>query len=332
MRAAIVGCGDIHIMHALAIDSLEGAELVAVCDVDPGALAAAEARYGVPGFADHRRMLEAVRPDVVHVCTPHDQHAPCVIDALEAGAHVLQEKPVAHTLAEAERIIAAADAAPGQAAVCFQNRYNATAQEAKRIIESGELGAPLGASATVLWSRDQAYYDVKPWRGTWENSGGGALINQAIHTIDLAEWLLGEVVSVSGHASNRRHPGIEVEDTAEAVFEHAGGARTVFFATTAHVANEPVRVEIVLERGRLSLGEELVVHAEGGSTRVVKERQGPDDGRSYWGVSHQELIGDFYAAIREDHPFWISPRVGLRSLSHLKEIYAQSGYTEAGAR
>lgn len=201
IRAAVVGCGDVSVVHLQAIDALADAVLVGVCDTDPAAREAAAARYGVPAFADHRQLLAGAQPDVVHISTPHHQHADVAVSCLEAGVAVILEKPLAHTLADARRILIAAEQHPTtKIGVCYQNRYNATVQAMHALVTSGDLGAVTGASATLLWHRTPAYYQAKPWRGRADQSGGGVLINQAIHTLDLVQWLLGEVTAVAGSA------------------------------------------------------------------------------------------------------------------------------------
>ncbi len=224
--AAVIGCGDVSVVHLQAIANLDGIDLVGVCDADADRAAAEARRYGVPSFTDHRELLDAVRPEVVHVCTPHHQHAQIAIDCLDAGVGVLVEKPVAHTIAEADRLIAAARRHPDvKVGICLQNRYNATIRAARALLDSADLGAVRGGSATVLWHRDPAYYRARPWRGRACESGGGVLINQAIHTLDLMEWLLGDVVRVRGHIGRYALDGVvDVEDTAQVLLEHAGGA------------------------------------------------------------------------------------------------------------
>ncbi|WP_433872645.1 Gfo/Idh/MocA family protein [Saccharopolyspora sp. CA-218241] len=323
--AAVIGCGDVSTVHLEAIEAV-GSELVAVCDTDPEVLAAAVERCGVPGFADHRALLAQVRPDVAHICTPHHQHVPVALDLLDAGVHVLVEKPLAHTLAAAERLVAAAERNPARIGVCFQNRYNATAQAARELLDSGELGAVLGATATVLWTRTPDYYLAKPWRGRWATAGGGLLINQAIHTLDLVQWLVGDVVDVRGRAATRLHGDvIEVEDTAELLLTHDGGARSVVFGSLANVVHAPVTIDITAERGSLSLRGDLTTTHADGRVETVRERRAPSNGRAYWGASHEALIRDFHARLGEDEPFWISPREAMKSLRVLTDVYAQSG-------
>lgn len=328
-RAAVIGCGDVSSVHFEAIAKLDGATLVGVCDADPGRLAAAVETYGVPGFADHSSLIKAVSPDVVHICTPHDQHASVAVDCLERGVNVIVEKPLAHTVAEGRRLVEAAASGNAKIAVCFQNRYNATAQAMHALLSSGTLGAVVGASATVLWERSAEYYQSRPWRGTWAGGGGGLMMNQAIHTVDLLQWLVGDVVSVSGHASTRFLGGtIEVEDTAEFVAQHANGARSAFYATLANAYNAPVTLDVVTEKAVLSLRGDLTVTYGDGRMDVIPERQSASGGRSYWGVSHELLISDFYGRLAEAEPFWISPAEAEKSLRIIKDVYRQS-YPEA---
>jgi UDP-N-acetyl-2-amino-2-deoxyglucuronate dehydrogenase len=320
LRVAVVGCGDISALHLDAIAGSELAALVAVCDTDTERLTAASVATGVPGFDDLATLLQDVRPDVVHITTPHATHADLAIAALDAGVHVVLEKPLAHDRAAAARLIAAAERSTARIAVCFQNRYNLAVQRAKEILDSGELGAVRGAAATVLWSRTDDYYRARPWRGTWAGGGGGLLMNQAIHTLDLVRWFLGDVVRVAGGAGTR-HLDIEVEDTADLVMTHASGARSVFFATLAHTANEPITIDIDAEHGSLSLRGDLTVRRADGSLEVIAERGAAEGARSYWGISHALLIEDFYRILGTDAPFWIDAVEANTSLSIIQDLY-----------
>lgn len=325
-KTAVIGCGDVSVVHLQAIESIAGIDLVGVCDTDQARAAATAERYGVPPFADHRQLLEATSPEVVHVCTPHDQHVPVAIDCLNAGVGVLVEKPVAHTVAEADRLIAVAREHPDlKAGICLQNRYNAPIRAARALLDSGDLGAVTGGSATVLWHRDPEYYRARPWRGQARNSGGGVLINQAIHTLDLMEWLLGDVVHVRGHTGRYALDGVvDVEDTADALLDHAGGARSVIFATVANVTDSPVTIEIVTEGAVLQIRGDLTVNYADGRTETVAERRASTGGRAYWGVSHELLIADFYRRLADPEPFWIGPQEGARSLRLVDQIYQQN--------
>ena len=332
-RIGLVGCGDVSVVHFEAIRDIEGLELVGVADRDPEALARATAATGVPGFASTQELIDAVGPDAVHVTTPHDEHVDPSLTALEAGVHVLQEKPLAHTLEEGRRLVEALDASPAggpEVGICFQNRYNLASQRLHEMLGSGELGAVRGAWASVVWTRSADYYRAKPWRGTWANSGGGLLINQAIHTLDLVQWLLGGVERTDGHVATRKYGDvIEVEDTAELLLHHGGGITTSFYATLTAPRHRPVEIELDCENAYVTLrggtNGGLTVRWADGRVDTVGERSVTSGGRSYWGVSHELLIRDFYARLDEPEPFWIGPGEAMASLEILKEAYRLSG-------
>lgn len=328
LRVAVIGLGDIARVHLDAIDQAAKAgiaKLVAVADVDPRRRDAVASARGIDGFADHRQLLQAVRPDVVHVCTPHATHADIAISALDGGTSVILEKPLATSRADGERIADAAARSSTRIAVCFQNRYNTAARRAKQILESGELGPVRGATATVLWHRPATYYQASPWRGTWAAGGGGLLMNQAIHTVDLLQWLLGDVVHVSGRAGTRvLGDVIEVEDTADLVLRHADGAQSVMFATVCHVANETVTIDIRADRGRLRLDGDLFLSRADGSEEIVAEDATGTGDRAYWGGAHVRLIHDFYRVLQTPDPFWIDAREAQKALEIIQQVYDQS--------
>lgn len=325
LRVAVIGCGDISALHFDALTTTKGVELVALCDTDDARLAAAVTEQGVPGFTSHAELFDTVPLDAVHVTTPHHEHASVAIAALERGIHVLLEKPLAHSRADAARLLTAAEASTATLGVCFQNRYNAPVQAAKAIIDSGELGAIRGIAATVLWHRSPDYYRDRPWRGQWATGGGGLLMNQAIHTLDLVQWFGGAVTSVQGTASTRALGDvIEVEDTAELALVHTSGARSILYATLAHSTNLPVTIDVELERGALSIRGALTVTRADGATAVVEERAVAEGARSYWGVSHELLIADFYRGLEAGIPFWIDGREALTSLEIIQSVYDQT--------
>ena len=154
-------------------------------------------------------MLDAVAPDVVHVCTPHHRHADLAAECLARDVSVLLEKPVAHTLDDGERLAVAAEDSAAILGVCFQNRYNDTSRMLREILDRGGLGRILGARASVHWFRDAAYYARRDWRGRWATAGGGVLMNQAIHTLDLLQWFVGPRDRRPRH---RRDAGTVVRD------------------------------------------------------------------------------------------------------------------------
>lgn len=324
VRAAVVGCGDVSVVHLDAVRRLPGATLVAVCDSDPGVARAVGEREGVPAWTDHRRMLAEARPDVVHVCTPHDQHADVAVDALAAGVHVVLEKPLAHSLSEGGRVATAA-CAPGapKLALCLQNRYNPPVRALRDLVASGAVGDVLGVTATVMWHRTPEYYAARPWRGDLARSGGGTMMNQAIHTLDLLLWIAGPATTVRGSATRSALPGVDVEDSAHLVIDHESGSRSVMFATTAAAADFPVTLEVATEKAVCVLRGDLTVsHADGRVETFVDEGLPGDasSGRSYWGVSHARLVEDFYRRLPDPEPFWIGPRDGLALLEVLLPV------------
>jgi predicted dehydrogenase len=172
-----------------------------------------------------------------------------------------------------------------------------------------------------VWHRPAAYYAAKPWRGQKRRSGGGVLINQAIHTLDLLHWLLGDVEQVSGHSERLLpNPAVDVEDTASLLLVHAGGARSMLFATVAGAVDSPVTLEIDTENAVLFLRSDLTITWANGRVETVTERQAHSAGRSYWGVSHMTLIEDFYGRLSEPDPFWIGPEEAMASLRILDHV------------
>lgn len=326
VRAAVIGCGDVSVVHLDAIQRIEGSALVGVCDSDPETAREVGERYGVPSFTDARALLETADPEVVQISTPHDQHVGVAVECLEAGVAVLTEKPVAHTVAEAERLVRwSAEHPDAVVGVCFQNRYNATSQAARELLSSGELGAVLGAFATVAWHRTPAYYAKRPWRGQQVRSGGGTLINQAIHTIDLLQWLLGDVTAVGGRAGTYLlGEVVDVEDSAQLILDHTGGTRSVMFATNTAPLDFPVSIEIATEQAMLTIRGDLTIAYHDGRTEVVPERRLESGGRAYWGVSHELLIADFHQHAAAGKPFWIDPAEGIKSLAIIEQVYALS--------
>jgi len=324
--AAVVGWGDVAVIHHEAIAAIEGVDLVGVVDTAPARREAAVAETGAPAFATIDELVDAVAPDVVHVTTPHDQHVEPSLAALARGVHVIQEKPIAASLAEGQRLVDAAASATAKIGICFQNRYNVSSEELRRLLDSGALGAVRGAYASVVWTRTADYYTAKPWRGSKEHSGGGLLINQAIHTLDLLQWFLGDVTDIVGHVgTNKFADVIEVADTAEMLLTHTSGVQTSFYATLTAPQHRPVEIELDCENAYVSLRNGLTVAWRDGHVERHEERVAPSGGRSYWGVSHELLIRDFYAKVDDPEPFWISPAEAMKSLRILKRTYEVSG-------
>jgi UDP-N-acetyl-2-amino-2-deoxyglucuronate dehydrogenase len=258
LRYAIVGgAGSIARTHIAAIHKL-GRTLVGLADIDAEGVAARAAEAGCPAFVDHRDMLMAVKPDVAVICTPHPSHASLTLDCLDAGAHVLVEKPMAVEVADGDKMIATAEAANRILAVNFQHRLRPAVEYAKQFIDAGELGEPVRVLVLEPWLRTAAYYRSAAWRGSWTGEGGGVLLNQSPHTLDLLCHLVGMPAKVWGW-TRARYQAMECEDTAQAMLEYPNGAPGYFTASTAEAGGQR-RIEIVGERAAIEiLGDKLTI-------------------------------------------------------------------------
>jgi predicted dehydrogenase len=224
LTTGLVGCGKVGHIHAAALQSLPESEFVAVCARSLEKANAFAEKYRVAAFTDVREMIAKAGVEVVFICTPHPQHAAPAIAAAQAGAHVLVEKPLAASLADCDAMLAAARAGNVTLGTISQRRFYPPCQRIHQAIQAGRLGRPILGTATILGSRDEAYYRSDPWRGSWQREGGGVLVNQAPHQLDLLLWYLGEPAEVFGYWANLNHPYIEVDDTALAVVRFKNGA------------------------------------------------------------------------------------------------------------
>ncbi len=224
IRTGIVGCGKVGDFHALAYSKLPESEFVAVCDNDRSRAEAFAARYGVKAYTDVATMCREEGLGAVSICTPHPIHAAPAVAAAECGCNVLVEKPLASRLADCDAILKAGEENHVQIGTMVQRRFYRPCQRIRQAIDDGKLGTPVIGTVQMFGWRDKAYYDSDPWRGTWKGEGGGVLVNQAPHQLDLLLWYMGEAEEVYGLWKNLNHPYIEVEDTAVAVVKFKNGA------------------------------------------------------------------------------------------------------------
>ena len=229
LRTALVGCGKVAGTHALAYQALPNSEFVAACDVSQERAAAFGAKFHVNGYTDLEEMLAREKVDVLSICTQHTQHPAAVEAAAAAGVHAISEKPLAIDLVSCDRAIEAARAAGIKLGVVSQRRWYEPVQRMKAAIDAGKLGKPALVMVTMLGWREPAYYLSDPWRGTWEGEGGGVVVSQAPHYLDLLCWFMGPAVELHGYWDNYNHPGIEVDDTvvASVRFKNGGMASIV---------------------------------------------------------------------------------------------------------
>ena len=308
MRVAIIGLGVIGKVHYTVISESEQS-LVAVCDIDESKMEG----YACARFTDYRKMLDEVKPDVVHVCTPHYLHAEMVVYALERNISVLCEKPLCINNEQMEMILQAEKKSNAILGVCHQNRYLNSNGFAKKYLSDKKIISGYG---TVVWKRNKDYYDSDAWRGKIKTEGGGVLINQALHTLDLLQWLCGMPTSVCASVSNLHLNGvIEVEDSAIAVYY--GDVQTVFSATTAGGEDFPVEIVIRTENELIRIyGDRVYIDG--------KEYEFTEDnflGKKVYGSGHKGLISHFYECVQTNQKFWIDGQEGAKVVKMILGAY-----------
>jgi len=247
-RHAVVGVGTVGDWHVRVIPQLKASKLVAVCDLDTARAKVSLEKHeqaDVPIYTDQGEMLRKhPEIDVVHVCTPSGDHFKPVTAALEAKKNVICEKPLEIQLDRIDQMIATAKKNGVRLAGIFQNRWNEANRAIKQAMEEGRFGTVSFAGSYTPWYRTDQYYREGGWRGTWNMDGGGAIMNQSVHAIDLLQWIVGPVKTVSAYASSRIHPEIEVEDTLACALQFESGAFGVIMGSTAMYPGSAVRIEV----------------------------------------------------------------------------------------
>lgn len=252
----IIGCGMIAGFHSKAIGDIEGAEVVACFDTFPASADRFAAENNCKAYHDLDEMLADDAVDIVTICTPSGAHLDPAIAAARAGKHIIVEKPLEITLDRCDAIISECEKAGVVVSAIFPSRFHESSRLMKEAIDAGRFGKLTIGDAYVKWFRTQEYYDSGKWRGTWALDGGGALMNQAIHSVDLLTWLMGPVKEISARTTTLAHERIEVEDVALATLEFENGALGVIEATTAAFPGSLKRIEISGTEGTAILEEE----------------------------------------------------------------------------
>lgn len=224
IKTAIVGCGKVGHFHAKCFQALDNSQFVGAVGTRPGRGAAFGKEYGVPGFDSIEALVKATGAEAISICTPHPYHAQYAVEAARLGLHIAVEKPLAASLKDCDAIIAAAKEARVLGTTISQRRFYRPAQRVKQAILDGKLGRPVLGTVNMLGWRSMDYYASDPWRGTWLHEGGGVLVNQAPHQLDLLLWYMGEVDELFGVWDRLNHPDLEVEDTAMAIIRFKSGA------------------------------------------------------------------------------------------------------------
>jgi predicted dehydrogenase len=341
----LIGCGMIAEFHTRAIQDIPNARVAAVYDMIPASaekiakLAGGDCRV----HSEIEGLLADPDVDVVCVCTPSGSHKEPAVAAARAGKHVVVEKPLEITLPRCDAIINACDESGVRLCTIFPSRFSAANQAIKAAIDTGRFGRLTLGDTYVKWWRTQEYYDSGGWRGTWELDGGGALMNQAIHNVDLLQWLMGDVESVHALTATLAHVRIEVEDTAVAVLRFKSGALGVIEASTSTFPGFAKRTEIHGDRGSARVEQDDItlwefqiktpsdaeVHAA--MAKKTGFSAGASDPRGITHIGHRDQLGDFLKAIDENRAPFVDGREGRKSVEIIRAIYhsAETGRTVA---
>jgi UDP-N-acetyl-2-amino-2-deoxyglucuronate dehydrogenase len=329
----IIGCGMISAFHARAIADVRGAKLVGCYSRRAESAERFAAGHGCSAHQTLASLLADPQVDIVTVATPSGAHLEPAVAAARAGKHVIIEKPLEITLRRCDRIIHECEKHGVKLGVVFQSRFHDSSVWLKRAIDAGRFGRLTVGDAYVKWYRSQEYYDSKAWRGTWALDGGGALMNQAIHSVDLLAWLMGPVVEVQAHTAMLAHRRIEVEDTAVAAVRFANGALGVIEATTAVYPGYLKRIEIHGSAGSAVLEEEDLRKWDFVKLRkedkaivdAMKQAKstggGASDPAAIGHHGHAAQFRDFVDAVRKNRPPAIDGREGRRSVEIILAIY-----------
>lgn len=324
IRAAIIGLGDISFVHLDGILSNPEIQLVGACDLKEELKS--RVPEGTPFYTDYKQMVLEVKPDVVHNCLPHYLHYPVTKELVEMGINVFCEKPVALNVAQAEEFAALEAAHPEvKIGICLQNRMNETTEALKAIIDSGKYGKVTGIRGFVPWYRAPEYYSVKPWRGTWQYAGGGSMINQSLHTLDLMYFLGGDIRRIHALVGQLNDYGIEVEGDVVARMEYANGARGLFFATNNNWTNESVQIRVALEKGVFHIEDNTLYKINKDSSREVICKAPVLEGiKFYYGVSHTRLIERFRKAVESGSDDYIHVKDAVMVIRLMETIFQSS--------
>lgn len=331
MRYALIGCGRISPNHIVAAQKND-LEIVALCDTLVTNMSDKRKKFELPVtvkmYTDYHEMLEKEKPQLVAIATESGKHAQIALNCMDYGCNLIIEKPIALSLADADKIIEKANRLQLKVCACHQNRFNKSIQKIREAIEKNRFGKMFHGTAHIRWCRDHEYYDRASWRGTWEQDGG-ALMNQCIHNIDLLRWMMGdEIESVVGMTDRLHHDYIEAEDLGIALIKFANGAYGIVEGTTNVYPKN-------LEETLYLFGEKGTVKAGGQSVNVIEEWRFSDmlddpeevkerfheNPPNVYGYGHTPLYEDVIDAIKNDRKPYVDAEAGKRALELVLAIY-----------
>lgn len=327
LRVGIVGCGNIFTMHATSAHHLPNATIVGVCDIKKDRADRAAKKYNCKAYYDYKDLIKKENIDVVHVCIPHYMHPIVSKYAIEQGVHVLCEKPMSIEYKDAVENVELAEKMGVKYGIIFQCRYNDSAKIVKENLVNGRLGKVVSARVVLTWCKPDDYYVLSDWKGTWDKEGGGVVIDQAIHSLDLANWFIDDQIeSVQAQLSNRDHSIMEVDDSAEGFIRYKNGATLGFWAMNNYGCDEPIEIRMLCENGKVVMDYDKAEITFNDGSRLTAETQiDPnveyEGGKDYWGFQHIREIADFYDAVENDREPTISGREALKIQKLICEIY-----------
>ncbi|MDD4953491.1 MAG: Gfo/Idh/MocA family oxidoreductase [Candidatus Omnitrophica bacterium] len=327
-RVGIIGCGNIFPMHAQSLSNTAGVELAAVCDIKPARARLAAKKYHCRAYLDYKEMFRKEKLDAVHILTPHHLHPPMAIAALNNKINALSEKPICIDPADGAKMIRAAKNNNVRLASISQNRYNPGSQLVKKNISSGKLGKIKAAKLILTYCKPDSYYKKSDWKGRLATEGGGVLIDQAIHFVDVLAWLVNdEVEYVEANTERRNHKFIEVEDLAEGVIKFRKGALVSFYLMNFYSYDADPEIEIDCQKARVKIVKDSarIGFYSGGALEAKpypNEYIDYGDGwRDYWGYCHWIQIKDFYQALKEGRQPPVSPGEAIKTQEIVWNIY-----------
>ena len=326
LRVGVIGCGRISVMHLGSIKSLEQSELVACCDIISERANETAKEYGIKGYVDYEEMIDKENLDVVHICLPHYLHSKVACYAFKKGVNVLTEKPMDVDYESAENAVKTAKECNVTFGVIMQCRYNSSAKLVKKAYESGKLGKIISARSILTWARPDEYYKSSDWKGTWDKEGGGVVIDQAIHSIDLVNWIINsEVESVTCSMANRGHSYVKVEDSAEGLITYKNGVKYGFYCMNNYGTDEPIEIRLFCEKAKVVFGyDDAVITYNDGTVEEIHQTEDDlkiDGGKDYWGFQHIRQIEQFYKACLKQEELDISGEEALKTHKLICEIY-----------
>ncbi len=314
MKVAVIGLGVIGHVHLEVLAEMQQ-NVVAICDVDESKFAEFP---NAKSYIDYKKMIDEIQPDVVHVCTPHYLHAEMVVYALDKGVNVLCEKPLCISRNEIDQIVAAEKRSTAQLGVVLQNRYNPANVYVKERLGNEKATSGYG---NMIWNRNEAYYAQAEWRGTKRMEGGGVLINQALHTLDLMQWFCGEPDQVVATVNNLtlKH-AIEVEDTASALY--SGKANFTFFATNGSHTDFIPEVMLCTKDGYIRIMGDYVL--ENNELKYFDSAK-KVYGKGCYGTGHGRLFAHFYDCVSKGEKFPIDGEEGSKVIKMILATYESNG-------